>query len=312
METNQNPAQEPSAQLINTEMLATAQPEQQTAAEPEQAPEAPLLYDPAKAARITECLRELFDPAVILLFGSLAGGTPHSETASYDLLVIVECKSPYNWYDAKRYLKMTMPKIGHRAPCLNIYILTKHEVEANQTPFVYLARREGKVLYRNHGQKFKRPRKTFDFGRAAAVAEKYARTFLPLADRLLLGAERMTDELSIRQSAFAMAQAAVYYFRTLFYVYHGFEADTFDVGILHHRLRTLSGELPLLFESDEFNSIHTLSCLKSFLANARYDPEFFIYPQELEQHLDRVKRLGKVVNKLCRRRINLYIERIER
>lgn len=121
----------------------------------------------------------------------------------------------------------------------------------------------------------------------------------------------MTDPMRIRQSAFAMAQAAVYYFRTLFYVYHGFEADTCDIAILQHRLRTLSGELPLLFESDEYNSIHTIPCLKSFLVNARYNPEFFIYPQELEQHLELVKRLGEVVTKLCRRRINLYMERIE-
>lgn len=308
METNQNPAQEPFAQLIIPE---TAQPGPQPGPSPEQSPEAPLHYDPAKTARIAECLRELLDPAFIVLFGLQAGGTPHSETVCYDLLVIVESKSHYNWYDAKRYLKMKLPNIGHGTPYLNIYVLTKHEVEANYTPFIYLSRREGILLYRNHGQKFKRPRKNFDFGHAAAVAEKYARTFLPLADQLLLHAGKMTDPMRIRQSAFAMAQAAVYYFRTLFYVYHGFEADTCDIAILQHRLRTLSGEMPLLFESDEYNSIHTIPCLKSFLVNARYNPEFFIYPQELEQHLERVKRLSEVVNKLCRRRINLYMERIE-
>lgn len=262
-------------------------------------------------ARIAECLRELLAPAFIVLFGLQAGRTPHSETVCYDLLVIVESKPLYNWYDAKRYLKMKLPNIGHGAPYLNIYVLTKHDVEANFTPFIYLSRREGILLYRSHGQKFKRPRKNFDFGHAAAVAEKYARTFLPLADQLLLHAEKMTDPMRIRQTAFAMAQAAVYYFRTLFYVYHGFEADTCDIAILQHRLRTLSGELPLLFESDEYNSIHKIPCLKSFLVNARYNPEFFIYPQELEQHLERVKRLGEIVNKLRRRRINLYIERIE-
>lgn len=244
-----------------------------------------------------------------MLFGKLASGTPHSETFTYDLLVIVNVKSPYTWYDGKRYLKMKFPNIGHGVPYVNIYVLTQHEIEANNTPFIYFARKQGIVLYRSHKQKFTRPRSTFDFGHAALVADQYVRTFCPLAEQLLLQAEEMTDPMRIRLSAFSMAQAAVHFYRTLFYVYHGFEADTFDIRILHHRLRTLSGELPLLFDSDEYNSIHTLSCLQSFIVNARYNPKFFIHREELEQHLDRVKRLGMVVNKLCERRIVFYEKR---
>ena len=323
METNQNPVQGQPAQLIISETTLPVQPEQPSIPVFDRQPEPPtvhqtlptpekaLLYDPEKAARIAECLRELFDPAYILLFGTLAGGTPHSDTFTYDLLVITDDKPAYNWYDAKRYLKMKMPNVCHGVPYMNIYVHTLHDVEANFTPFIYLTRREGIVLYRSCRRKFKRPRMTFDFGHAAAVAKKYSGVFLPLADRLTLHAEKMTDRMSIRQSAFLTAQATVYYFRTLFYVYHGFEADTFDVEILQHRLRTLSGELPLLFESDSYNSIYTIPCLKSFLVNARYNPDFFIHPEELEQHLGRVKRLGIVTNKLCVQRIALYESRAE-
>ena len=48
---------------------------------------------------------------------------------------------------------------------------------------------------------------------------------MPLADKLAGYAECNLDKDHVRESAFAMAQAAVYYYRTLFYVYHGFEAD---------------------------------------------------------------------------------------
>lgn len=340
METNQNPVQEQPVQHRETtqpekhptDYFAPVQEQQSaqppspptTPHTPEQSAaqlaipsistlqsqaDSPLRYDPVKAAHIAECLRELFGPSFIVLFGKLASGTPHSETFTYDLLVLVNVKSPYTWYDGKRYLKMKLPNIGHGAPYVNIYVHTQHDVEANFVPFFYFVRKEGIVLYRSHKQKFTRPRNSCDFGYAAAVAEKYTGTFLPLADRLLHEAEKMTDPMRVRLSAFSMAQAAVYYYRTLYYVYHCFEADTFDVGILQHRLRTLSGELPLLFESDEFNSLHTISCLKSFLDNARYNPNFFIHSEELEQHLDRVKRLGTVVNKLCERRIALYEKR---
>lgn len=272
------------------------------------APETPKLYDPAKAARIAECLRELLDPAYIMLFGTLAGGTPHSDTLAYDLLVIVDGKPPYNWRDTKRYLKMKVPAVGHGVPHMNVYVYTLHDVESNSTPFFYLARREGIVLYRSCHRKFKRPRRKFDFGCAADAARKYAGVFLSLAGQMLLHAEKMTDRTSIRLSAFYMAQATVYYLRTLFYVYHGFEADTFDVEMLYSRLRTLSGELPLLFESGTYDPLHTLSCLRSFLVKARYDSDFFIYPEELSQHFEHVKQLRNVVEKSCTQRIDLYNE----
>lgn len=321
MEMNQNSVQEQPVQTIipapvqseNTD-AAGMSPELQleevhSSAAPQQTLE--YTYDPEKAACIAEVLRELLDPEYILLFGKMAGKTPISDTLTYDLLVITATPPRYNWYEAKRYLKMKIPSIGHGAPYMNIYVHTLHDVESNYGAFFYLARREGIVLYRSHRRKYTRPKGNFDFGQAASVASKYMGTFLPQADRLVSYAEHRIDWEYLRESAFTMAQAAVYYYRTLFFVYHGFEADTCDVQILHHRLRTISGELPLLFEKDEFRSIHTLRCLNQFLANAQYDPKFFIMPGELIQHLDRVRKLGGVVNDLCKKRIALYEKRTQ-
>lgn len=264
------------------------------------------LYDPAKAERITAILHELLHPAYILLFGKMAGKTPHSDTLAYDILVITERTPTYDWYDAKRYLKMKMPSVGHGAPYMNIYVHSRHDVEANWVPFFFLARREGIVLYSSRNRKFTRPRDRFDFGRAADNANKYADTFLPLADRLTGYASQGIDRQYIRESAFATAQAAIYYYRTLFYVYHGFETETCDVRILHHRLRTLSGELPLLFESDEYRHPKTLRRLHDFASKAQYDPEFRVAPDELAAHIVRTKQLGKVASGLCRKRIGLF------
>ena len=80
------------------------------------ATETPRLYDPGVVARIAQCLSELLDPAYILLFGSMAGGTPHSDALSYDLLIATHDTPQYNWLDVRRYLKMKMPGAGHGAP----------------------------------------------------------------------------------------------------------------------------------------------------------------------------------------------------
>ncbi len=264
------------------------------------------LYDPAKAERIAEALRELLSPAYILLFGKMAGRTPHSDTLAYDILVITDRTPPYDWYDAKRYLKMKMPSVGHGAPYMNIYVHSRHDVEANWVPFFFIARREGIVLYSSRNRKFTRPRDRFDFGEAAAKADGYERTFMPSADRLIGCAEQCIDKGYLREAAFATAQAAIYYYRTLFFVYHGFEAATCDVSTLHHRMRTLSGELPLLFESDDYRHPKTLRHLHDFYSEAQYDPEFRVAPDELADHIGRTKQLGKVVSGLCRKRIGLF------
>lgn len=82
METNQNPAQEQPAQLIAPEVI---QLEQQTAKP---------LYNPDEAARVVQILAHAYDPEYILLFGKLAGGTPHSEVMAYDLLIVTQ-DTPY-------------------------------------------------------------------------------------------------------------------------------------------------------------------------------------------------------------------------
>ncbi len=290
METNQKHAQELPAQNI-----IAIEPKQQS-------------YDTLKAARIAETLSELLNPEYILLFGKLADGTPHSDILAYDLLVVTDGPTRYDWYAAKRYLKMKLPYIGHGAPYINLYIYTRQYLDANNTPFFYFARKEGIVLH-SRSRKIARPRDGFDFGYAASLAMKYSGIFMPLADKLAGYAQRNLDRDHIRESAFAIAQVAVYYYRTLFYVYHGFEADSCDVRYLHHRLRTLSGELPLLFEPDDFNSATSLRRLNNFTTCAPYDPDFFVETDELARHLDLVKRLGEIVRRLCERRMELYAKR---
>lgn len=184
METNQKQSQELPAQNI-----IAIEPKQQS-------------YDTLKAARIAETLRELLDPEYILLFGKLADGTPHSDILAYDLLVVTDGPTHYSWYDAKRYLKMKLPYIGHGAPYINLYIYTRQHIASNNVPFFYFARKEGIGLY-SRSRKIARPRDGFDFDHAASVAARYTGTFMPLADKLAGYAECNLDKDHVRESAFA-------------------------------------------------------------------------------------------------------------
>ena len=271
--------------------------------------EPPLLYSPEKAARIAAALREGFDPECILLFGSLAGGTPHSDVAAYDLLVVMREEPYFGWPQVTRYLKYKLPPRHRDVPYANIYIYTPGFMQAHPSPFFWFARSEGALLWCSDRYNFRRPHKRCDFRQAYCEANLCFDTFFPLGVRFLAATNRALTGGDLRQAAFFAAQAAVLFYHTLFFMYHGFDTDTHDPVLMHQRLRTLSGELMLLFDSDSVHYNDTMPCLKRFLIKARYDPHFEINPHELEEHIDRVEKMKAIVEKVCQRRLELYKSR---
>lgn len=186
METNQNPAQEQPAQRIASETQAVrSEPQPHPAAERPAGQSAPKtaqanpqpdrhdarLYNPAEAARIVECLTEsYFDPEYILLFGKLAGGTPHSDALAYDLLMVVRETPEYDWMQAKRILRYKVPYRKRDITYINLYIVPLSYVEMNRTPLLYFAHAEGELLYCRESHHFRRPKHPIDFAKACADA----------------------------------------------------------------------------------------------------------------------------------------------
>lgn len=231
-------------------------------------------YDPRSIGRMTELLQEVLDPAYILLFGSSANGTPHSDVIGYDLLIATHTPPVYDWHAAKRYLKMKMPGIGYGVPYLNLYIYHAGYVVSQTSPFFWLARTEGILSYCSDRYKFRRPRKMFPFAQAACEARALLRHFRRARNRISGTGRKGTRRTQDPAGCFLRGTSAVYFYRVLFRVYHGFDEDTYDLSILHERTRTLSAELMLLFEPGCYGNVDTLSRLKQAYAKARYDTDF--------------------------------------
>lgn len=173
METNQTTMQGKPAQTI----ASTTQPE--------------LPYAPNEAAQIANILIPLFNPEYILLFGRLAGGTPHSDATAYDLLVVVREKSEYDWMQAKRILRYKLPYRQRRIIYINPYILPLSLAEASRAPFIYFARAEGVLLYCSDSYRFRRPKRRIDFAAAHADAKFHFDTFRVLANELIEQAHQL-------------------------------------------------------------------------------------------------------------------------
>ena len=293
MKTNQNPVQEQPAQSII----------------PEQVPAKPR-YNPDEAAQIVRCLTEgHFDPEYILLFGKLAGGTRHSDATAYDLLMVVRETPEYDWQEAKRILRYKMPVRHREIAYINLYILTLRDVESTKTPFLYFAHSEGELLYCSDRYRFRRPKHLIDFAAAYADARFHFDTFRTLGNEFIEQAHNeFWENRNMRLAAFFSAQAAVYFYHTLYYVYHSREFDSHDPVVMHERMRTLSTQLMVALDDNHLENLFTIPCLKKFLLKARYDVNFDVAPQALEMHMQRVEKMGGIIEQYCELRLELYKE----
>lgn len=270
---------------------------------------APLLYDRAEVNRILRTLTDdrYFAPAYILLFGKLAGGTPHSDAAAYDLLVACHGTPKYDWCAAKRILRYTFPYNKRRINYINLYLTTAEYFETFRRPHLYFAHAEGELLYCSDRHHFRRPRRPINFTAVAAEARMHYDTFRNLGRKLLeMAREACRNRSDLRLAATLLPQAACCYYRTLYYVFHGEECDMRDPALMHERIKTLSAKLMLAFDDNHIERIFTLPALKDYSDRAAYNIHFDVDPRELELHLTRVERAVELIQEACEERIDLY------
>ena len=311
-------AQQPDIEQVIAPAMEPAQPAAQSAAQPALAPQPQpqpgrpdeLLYDPDETAQMLRHLTDgYFDPEYVLLFGKLAGGTPHSDAVAYDLLMVVRETPEYDWIRAKRILRYRMPYRYRKVTYINPYILPLNYVESHRTPFLYFAHAEGELLHCSDHYRFRRPKHLIDFAKAYADAKFHFDTFRTLGNDLLEQAQNaFAGGRNVRLAAQFSAQAIVYFYHTLYYVYHGMEFDIHDPVVMHDRMRTLSTKLMLVFDDNHIENIFTLPWLKQILMKTPYSAEFYMAPQELEMHMGRVQKAAEIIENYCGLRLELYKE----
>lgn len=188
-------------------------------------------------------------------------------------------------------------------------VQTLRDVGSSKTPFLYFAHSEGELLYCSDHHHFCRPKFPIDFAKAHADAKLHYDTFRTLGNALIEQAQdAFCESRNMRLAALFSAQAAVCFYHTLYYVYHGQEFDSQDPVIMHDRMRTLSTKLMLAFDDTHFETIFTLPCLKKFLVKAHCDLDFDIEPQKLDVYLQQVEDMGNIIEQCAGVRLELYKE----
>lgn len=223
--------------------------------------------------------------------------------------MVVRETPEYDWIRTKRLLRYKMPVRQCEIPYINLYIMPLSYVETHRTPFLYFAHAEGELLYCSDTYHFRRPKHPINFAAAYADAKFHFDTFRILGNELIEQAQdAFSESRNMRLAALFSAQAAVYFYHTLYYVYHGQEFDSHDPVVMHDRVRTLSTKLMLAFDDNHIENKFTMPYLKRVLLKAHYDINFDIPPQELEKHLDAVEKLGNIIENSCGLRLECYKE----
>ncbi len=268
-------------------------------------------YDRSELNRIVEYLTRkngLLDPEYILLFGTLSGGTPHSEALCYDLIVAVRDVHACDWTDVKRGLRQRLPYKHRDITYMNIYVYRIDNIQPAVMPHLYFAHAEGELIYCKERYPFRRPKRACNFSAIYRDTKTYFDTFMPIADLFIkaasVGSPRSTTE--IRWSAYSSAQAAKIYYKVLYFVYHNETFDSENPVVMHERMRTLSTDLMLLFDSDNIGRKNTLPYLEKFDSKALSDMSFPINPDNLARYMNEVAHLGAVVRICCEQRLELY------
>lgn len=192
---------------------------------------------------------------------------------------------------------------------INLYIIPLSYIDSHNTPFLYFARSEGELLYCSERYHFRRPKYKPDFAKAYADARFHFDTFRTLGFELLEQANHeLAETRNMRLAGMFAAQAAVYFYHTLYYVYHQMEFDSHDPLIMHERMRTLSTRLMLIYDDDNIRSVQTLASLKHYLLKSPYDKDFDVSPRDMAVHIERTTKAAEIIESCCGLRLELYQE----
>lgn len=258
---------------------------------------------------VTKILIETLKPIHILLFGTTVGGTQHSEPHTYDILVITPETPRYDHSDLKRYLKQRLPNHFRTLAATNIYIHSQNFNPCTPSPYLYFARHEGRLLYCADSQQFIPQKASFNYAEAYRNCSKYYNTFFEMGVSLLKDARRYYEEGNLRMTAFCTSHAVLLFFRVHYYVYHGFATECDDPLLLRRRMRTLSFDLNLIFDSEDNNG--RLASLYKTLRNESLDLlNTYFDRKDVEWCLISGEKIEKVIKRISNERLELYKKRI--
>jgi len=267
---------------------------------------------------ITDKIRELASPEMLILYGSYARGDYKEQkdlapdrksghVSDYDILVVTGEKKTAGdtglWHNITKQcnnLKLSTHTriIAHDIQFLNIQL-------AEGQYFFTDIRKEGVMLYDSSRFKLARRRKLKP-AEQQRIAQDHFDHWFTKAKSFFIDFNNAYDREDYNQAAFHLHQAAEHSYKAILLVFTEYNPNEHYLCILGdmaaEHCSDLVGILPR--ETDEQEELFKL--LDDAYIGARYDPEYRITKKQLEYLAKRVKILQRLTKKICTEKIKSF------
>lgn len=267
--------------------------------------------------KITEIIKEVINPEMIILFGSYAknryvehkytggDGVRYEYISDYDFLVVTK-ENPVKTYEQE---SLIMSKADRFEPAINLEI---HEIdyinkglEVGEYFFVDIVK-EGVSLFDKGTVKFVEPRELTEVEKKGK-AQRYFDTWFPQAYAFIKSALFNLNENELKVGAFVLHQAAESLYYSTLLVFTDYKPKIHNLWKLRKKSKPYSEELFLVFraETDKYEE-HLFDLLKRGYIDARYRTDYVITEEELIILIERVRKMKSIVDAICKEKITSF------
>jgi HEPN domain-containing protein len=264
--------------------------------------------------QVSQAIKDLFHPQMIILFGSYAKGTYvedryteegtiYEYVSDYDFLVVMENEA------IKDYLiRDKITNRFHFHTPINIISHTMDYVNQGLAFGQYFFTdivSEGILLHNSDNYGFVEPKK-LSTDEEREKAQDYFDIWFEIANEFLIDGVNAFRRNSYKKAAFELHQAAEGFFNTTLLVFTGYKPKTHNLDKLRGYVKALSSELYLVFLNPRLNfehERHLFDLLKRGYIDARYKQDYYISKDETEELVDRLNYMKATVESLCKSKI---------
>lgn len=267
---------------------------------------------------ITEIIKEVVSPEMIILFGSYARGSyvenryiskgiTFEYISDYDFLVVTK-DNPEKSYAQESKI---VAKADQFEPPVNLEI---HDIdyinkglEWGEYFWVDIVK-EGILMYDKGTVSFVEPR-ILTPAEQREKAQRYFDTWFPQANIFLKNAKFDFNEGHLEIGTFELHQSAESLYYAFLLVFTDYKPKTHNLWKLRKKAKPYSAELFHVFraETDKLEE-HLFELLKQGYVDARYREDFEIKKDELSTLIERVSIMISLVEKICKEKLESFIK----
>lgn len=274
----------------------------------------------AELARIVGRIRErVADIQMIILFGSHTGDnwvediyteghTTYEYLSDFDILAIVETNRTSNSTNIWHKLDKSINAMGLQTPVTII----AHDInfvnkKLQQCHYFFTdIKKEGIILYDSGQSKLARRRK-LDPAERAEIAKADFKQWTKSAKDFYFAYDLLLKSRKYKKAAFLLHQATEAFYGALLLVFTNYKPKTHDLKKMGRMAANHDHAFFKIFPQGTDDQKNCFVLLNRAYVDARYNPDYRITKKQLEYLAQRVKKLQRLTNKICKQKIESFV-----